>query len=104
MRSQFVSQLPEQAAAIRGMWSQFEEAPHRFSHVLLDIGRIAHRIAGTAATLGFPELGQLAASLEEAIGGPGDLPGDERKIKRLVAKFVKEMTLISDSDMEMGRA
>lgn len=40
---------------------------------LADIGGIAHKIAGTASTLGFAEIGHLAAEVERlvAIGASG---------------------------------
>jgi len=34
---------------------------------LSEIGRICHKIAGTAATLGFPELGATAAKIDDFI-------------------------------------
>lgn len=41
---------------------------------LADIGAIAHQIAGTAATLGYAELGRAATEVERlaAIGAPPD--------------------------------
>lgn len=34
---------------------------------MMEIGRIAHKIAGTAATLGFPDLGRTAAEIDDRI-------------------------------------
>lgn len=43
-----------------------------------DIGGIAHKLAGTAATLGYPEIGHLAAEVERLVAlnatGPEVMP------------------------------
>lgn len=42
--------------------------PEEGREALRGIGLIAHRVAGVAATLGFEELGRLAAALDQKIG------------------------------------
>jgi HPt (histidine-containing phosphotransfer) domain-containing protein len=42
-----------------------------------EIGRISHKIAGTAATLGFPELGADASVIDDLIDRTGAANGTE---------------------------
>jgi len=91
VRSRFLEQLPEQAAMIRDIWAQVQTAPDKPSPILPDIGRIAHRIAGTAATLGFPELGRLAATLEDAVTEAHDRPGGVAALTAPVTAILQEM-------------
>jgi len=54
--------------------------------VLAEIRHLAHRMAGTGATLGFEALGERAASTEALIDAlPGDVPPDPQTIARLAA-------------------
>lgn len=56
--------------------------PEQAAEALREIGAIAHRVAGVAATLGFETLGTLAARLDRQlhgalIGGPPALAAHE---------------------------
>lgn len=98
VRSRFLEQLPEQAAMIRDIWAQVQTAPDKPSPILPDIGRIAHRIAGTAATLGFPELGRLAATLEDAVNEAHDRPGGIAALTAPVTAMLQEMTRAAETE------
>jgi HPt (histidine-containing phosphotransfer) domain-containing protein len=53
---------------------------------LADIKHLAHRMAGTGATLGFEALGARAAGTEALIDAlPGGVPPDAQTIARLAA-------------------
>jgi chemotaxis protein histidine kinase CheA len=53
---------------------------------LAEIRHLAHRMAGTGATLGFEELGELASGTERFIDKlPGGVPPDEATQTRLAA-------------------
>lgn len=41
---------------------------------MTEIGQIAHKIAGTAATLGFPELGAQASAIDDVVIKRASLP------------------------------
>jgi HPt (histidine-containing phosphotransfer) domain-containing protein len=43
------------------------EEPERFLSALMEIGKISHKISGTAATLGFSKLGTRASAIDDAI-------------------------------------
>ena len=54
--------------------------------VLAEIRHLAHRMAGTGATLGFEALGERAARTEAIIDAlPDGMPPDEQTIARLAA-------------------
>lgn len=82
---------------IRDIWAQVQTAPDRASPHLPDIGRIAHRIAGTAATLGFPDLGRIAATLEDAVNEAIDRPGGIAALTAPVTAMLQEMARATET-------
>ena len=66
---------------------------------LTEIRHLAHRMAGTGATLGFAALGECAAKTEAIIDAlPADAPPDARTIARLAADIVAlESQLANDA-------
>ena len=102
VRSRFLEQLPEQTAMIRELWAQVQTAPDRPSPILLDIGRIAHRIAGTAATLGFPDLGRIAATLEDTVNDAHGRPGGIAALTAPVTAMLQEMARAAETETETG--
>lgn len=67
IRQRFVATLTghlKEIAILRRNASSPEEA----REALRGVGLIAHRVAGVAATLGFEDLGRIAAALDQKIG------------------------------------
>ncbi|MFX0543827.1 Hpt domain-containing protein [Roseovarius sp. S4756] len=66
IRTRFVDELDEKRLRLAELRLQIQgQAP---SHAALkEIGQICHKIAGTALTLGFPDLGASASAIDGAI-------------------------------------
>ena len=66
LATEYVAAIPEQVQLITTVWENFR------GDVLDDIGDLqdrVHKIAGTAASYGFAELGEIAAALERLVFG-----------------------------------
>lgn len=61
VRLRFLGELQNQHARLTLMRDDLDHSRSAF----LEIAKICHKIAGTAATLGFPELGAQAATVDE---------------------------------------
>jgi len=87
---------------LRTMRADLEKAGAGDANALAEIRHLAHRMAGTGATLGFDALGERAAGTEAIIDAlPGGVPPDAQTIERLAADIgALESQLASD----MGRA
>lgn len=79
VRARFINELPRYSHELTMLRTQVEHGV-LLREASTEICLIAHRMAGTAATLGFPEIGSAAARLEEAVSrrshaetGPADL-------------------------------
>lgn len=71
VRARFLGELEGRAARVYALRAALD-APATADEALVEIGRIAHKIAGTAATLGFPDLGTAAAAIDEAASRHAD--------------------------------
>ena len=87
---------------LRTMRADLARAGAGDASALAEIRHLAHRMAGTGATLGFEALGQRAAVTEAMIDAlPGDSPPDAQTIERLAADIgALESQLAADA----GRA
>ena len=64
---------------------------------LAEIRHLAHRMAGTGATLGFQALGERAAGTEAMIDAlPGGVPPDAQAIERVADALLESDTLDFD--------
>lgn len=65
LRQRYAEQVSSKIEAIVRSWKHYCASPNRedFEHLLMEV----HRIAGTAKTYGFPNLGELASQLEKCL-------------------------------------
>ncbi|WP_324751971.1 Hpt domain-containing protein [Roseovarius sp. Pro17] len=66
VRVRFVAELRVRRARLIELRSQLLNLP-LCAEALKEIGQISHKIAGTAAILGFPGLGASASAIDDAI-------------------------------------
>lgn len=74
LRVRFIARAGEDRALISEAWRAGN---------LHTIGELAHRLAGVAATFGFPRIGVVARDLDRAIGD-GHRPHIDAELERLV--------------------
>lgn len=66
IRIRFLDELKPRLEELTILRAQAEHADSAETS-MTQIGFIAHKLAGTAATLGFPDLGQAAAELDDVV-------------------------------------
>lgn len=88
LRERFRTRLCERLEALRAAARQ-ETANPGDRDVTLRIRTLAHDLAGSSGTFGFPDLGEIAAALEDvadrALAGPGEDHGLAPAVRRLAA-------------------
>lgn len=75
VRARFVEELQERFRRVQELRLHLEQHPSS-TEPLTGIGQIAHKIAGTAATLGFPELGSISAQVDDAVAARAGTPDE----------------------------
>lgn len=66
IRAHFLSELEKQYLEVEMLRDRMDQVADH-SETCHAIGRICHKIAGTAATLGFPDLGNIAAQIDDFV-------------------------------------
>lgn len=66
VRTHFLTELEKQYHNVEMLRNQLDQVADP-SETCMEIGRICHKIAGTAATLGFPDLGNVAAEIDDYV-------------------------------------
>ncbi|CAM9902378.1 MAG: hypothetical protein CMN16_16225 [Roseovarius sp.] len=66
IRRHFLTELEKQYHNVEMLRNQLDQVADP-SETCIEIGRICHKIAGTAATLGFPDLGNVAAEIDDYV-------------------------------------
>lgn len=66
VRARFVEELDTRLARMTRLRTQLDNTDS-FDAALNEIGQISHKIAGTAATLGFRDLGSEAADIDDLV-------------------------------------
>jgi chemotaxis protein histidine kinase CheA len=66
IRARFVDELTTRFDDMAQLRPQLND-PSTAEPALIEIGKICHKIAGTAATLGFPTLGKEAAAIDDHV-------------------------------------
>lgn len=66
IRTRFIDELRARRARLIDLRTDLGTASQA-NNALKEIGQISHKIAGTAKTLGFPELGAIAGAIDDAI-------------------------------------
>lgn len=66
VRTHFLIELEKQYHDVEMLRNQLDQVADP-SEACSEIGRICHKIAGTAATLGFPDLGNVAAEIDDYV-------------------------------------
>ncbi len=94
VRARFVDEMTSRLDHLIKLRSQMDDALS-FDEASVEIGQIGHKIAGTAATLGFPELGAEAAKADDIVmsysksGEPSQ--NDVRESVDRLVEIVKEV-------------
>jgi len=96
IRDRFRESLPEQQVDLAALFARLQTGDGA-AMALSEIRGQAHKIRGVAATLGFLELGEYAASLEDTITAFG---APDAKQDTLAATFVSDFERFS---AEMAR-
>ncbi len=79
VKAGFLAALPETAARIRELWRSLRHDEWS-GQAARELQLIAHRLAGSGGTFGFPEVSRLGAALDVALGeaiAPGEPPSPE---------------------------
>jgi HPt (histidine-containing phosphotransfer) domain-containing protein len=98
VRRRFLEMLPARVEHLQELSAGIAD-PAQCETSLTQASFEAHKIAGTAGTLGFPRLGQLAAGAEAAIGqhivarGRTPAPGLKAMIDELIAEGARVIAL-----------
>jgi HPt (histidine-containing phosphotransfer) domain-containing protein len=66
IRAHFLNELEKQYLEVEMLRDKLDQVADH-SETCYAIGRICHKIAGTAATLGFPDLGDIAAQIDDFV-------------------------------------
>jgi len=66
IRTHFLTELEKQYLEVEMLRGRLDQVADP-SETCYTIGRICHKIAGTAATLGFPDLGNIAAEIDDFV-------------------------------------
>ena len=93
VRLRFLNELVPRSLELRRLQEQISENVNCTGSTI-DVGILAHKLAGTAATLGFRELGEAAADLDELIA---QHPGSETIRCDLLKKIDKLLRLMQDA-------
>lgn len=75
IRADFIADLPNRAAGLRGAWAQVQASDWQGAP-LQELHRLTHSLSGAGATFGCAELSERARALEEQLqrllqGDPG---------------------------------
>ena len=92
LRTEFRGSLPAKLRRLRSLWERIDcEEPDVYALEILK--REVHTMAGSAGSLGLPQVSKVAAAAEEALEGlkHGSRPGAKRaaKIRALLDKLEK---------------
>jgi HPt (histidine-containing phosphotransfer) domain-containing protein len=97
IRRRFMERLDQQIEELDDCAVEIEQN-QQASTALLAATEIVHRIAGVARTLGFPQLGHLAAEAEGTLLSASNMPASNNRLQALNAMecLVIEMIKISE--------
>ncbi|WP_172299412.1 Hpt domain-containing protein [Pseudoruegeria sp. HB172150] len=108
VRKRFAACLPERAAVIDSLRQELEDDPDAYRFPSMNAAKInLHRIAGTAGTLGFSNLGDMSRQAEDLIVAYAD--GAQINFAELHEKLQRVLKLIDQvynslPDTETGAA
>ncbi|SEK58141.1 Hpt domain-containing protein [Roseovarius nanhaiticus] len=94
VRARFINELEEKRLRLTQLRSHLQS--HEQSHAASrEIGQICHKIAGTAATLGFPVLGKYALAIDGAIDQRStNLPSPSAELRCDIDDLITEIERI----------
>ncbi|SFT01388.1 Hpt domain-containing protein [Sulfitobacter marinus] len=91
LREKFLAELSQRNASLKDAFSRLT-AEDADENAIEDISWIAHKVSGSAATLGFKELGEQAARTERLIlGTAGSHSADDAALRAEVTALIRLM-------------
>jgi len=75
LRKRYADSLADKRAALVGAWETWRASTGSPAH-LRDLAMLAHRLAGSAGSYGYDELGACASALDRVATALQDVPGD----------------------------
>lgn len=98
IRAHFFTELGKQYHQVGMLRDQLDRVADP-SQTYREIGRICHKIAGTAAPLGFPELGHVAAKIDDLVASRGATKPDAGfEIREHADHLLVLMSLLLDDE------
>lgn len=98
VRARFVTELHGRFRRIDQLRTQLEDHVGN-REALREIGEISHKVAGTAATLGFPELGKCATLVDDLIlSNPGVVIADGNLLEHIDRLHVIMHAILEDHE------
>lgn len=86
----FIATLPEKHASFEASWDQVRVSQWS-PEPLAQLGTLAHKLAGSAGSYGFEELGALALKLDVALDNSKSTQEQRLLIERLTVNLIKAL-------------
>lgn len=94
IRNRFLVELDKRFLEMVELRAKIEDGVSPSEQVWTEIGQLAHKLAGTSATLGFRDLGDRASLLDEAISSRS--VGEHLELLDAVDELLFHMKLAQD--------
>jgi len=77
LRQKYKARLVERRAELRGLAEKMKAAPQEARALLEELSAIAHKLAGSGETYGFPALSEAARRVEDSVAAASQLGAEE---------------------------
>lgn len=91
IRNRYLLKLDAQTRELVNLRAMVEERVSPPPEVLTAIGYLAHKLAGTSATLGFRDLGKTASILDELILCDAERQDMRRELLKVIDELLMQM-------------
>ncbi len=78
LQDEYASSIPEKLSEISGHWENYQS--DKDSQSIDQLINCVHKLAGTAKTYGFPDIGALASDAEDKLMSLQDQPNSETQM------------------------
>ena len=95
MTIRFIASLPEKRAGIEASWKQIQ-ASQWSPESLAQLKNLAHRLAGSAGSYGFEELGALALNLDVALDSEVSSKEQRLLIERQTVNLIEALVEVEE--------